>query len=84
MQGCSGDRLIQFVYLGVHELAPLWEQVELDAIDGSWQCDTPNHQNRHEDVGRGGREVHHLITQETPCREAHDSGTRANQDQIAD
>lgn len=49
-------------YLCIKDLLPLWSQVVLDAVDGSFEGDATDEQDGENDVGERGREIHHLDT----------------------
>ena len=47
-------------YLSVSEPWPVRHDVEADSVEGARKRDPTDEEDEHEDVGRGGREVHHL------------------------
>ena len=49
-------------YLGTLHLFPVRGEVKLDPLGGSGKCDSTDHQDEHQDVGTGRREVHYLET----------------------
>ena len=48
------------LYLSFLQLGDVGLQIKLYPIGGSVQCGVPDQQDQHEDVWRGGRNVHHL------------------------
>ncbi len=62
--------MLDTVYLGTFQFAPLWNEEELDSLPGSGQSHTAEEEDREQHVGERRREVHHLRIGRKRCKQA--------------